>query len=596
MFLQRLLEYAGRLNLPPTLYAEAPVRYLIELDSAGRPLSPELVDTADPASPRTRRGQLHLVPRVQRTVKVRPQLLADNAEYTLGLGREGSKPERVAECHAAYLAQLERCARVTADPAVEAVRRFLAGDGPAGLRLPDDMDRGAAISFRVEGQWVVDLEAVQAFWAAENDPDADPDRPAPVMQCLICGARRPVLRRLQAKVKGIPGGQTAGTALISANKEAFESYGLEASLIAPTCAPCGERVTKALNSLLADPAHHTALGGAVLVFWTREEHPFSLRDLLESPQPEQVRALIESVRSGQPFPRVDETAFYAAVLSASGGRAVVRDWLDTTVAGVKRSLGRWFQRQAIVDAYGAPPRPLGIYALAAATVRDARKDLAPPIPRALWHSALTGAPLPAGLLAEAVRRNVAERRVTFQRAALIKLALCGGPWAGREGPADENMEDEMVQLDANNASPAYRCGRLLAVIEEAQRLAIPGINATVVDRFYGAASTAPASVFGRLLQGVRPHLAKLRRDRPAAFRALQMRLEEIQAGMSGFPRTLSLEEQGLFALGYYHQRAWDRAQAREAAARRRAGMAAGPVDEGVAALAEDDAPEKSEEE
>jgi CRISPR-associated protein Csd1 len=600
MFLQRLLEYSNQLDLPPTLYASAPVRYIVELDAAGHPLTPEPIDTADPASPLTRRGQPRLVPRVQRSVKIRPLLLADNAEYTLGLARETSRPERVAECHAAYMEQLERCAAATNEPAVSAVYRFLEGDPVSQLRLPDDYDRGESITFRVDGQWVVDLPSVQAFWAAENDPDADPDRPAPTMQCLICGAERPVLRRLQGKIKRVPGGQTSGTAIISANADAFLSYGLEASLIAPTCAVCGERFTKALNSLLADRAHHIALGGSVLVFWTRETHPFSLRELLDTPQPEQVRELVESLRSGRPSAKVDDTAFYAAVLSGSGGRAVVRDWIDTTVAGVKRNLGRWFRCQAIVDAYGQPARPLGIYALAAATVRDARKDLAPPTPRALWRAALTGTPLPAGMLAEAVRRNRAEQGVTRQRAALIKLVLTSGQpgqvKVARPGRGDTAEEDAMVQLDSDNPNPAYRCGRLLAVIEEAQRLAQPGIKATVVDRFYGSASTAPASVFGRLLQGVRPHLAKLRRDRPAAYVALQARLEDIQAGLDGFPRVLTLEEQGLFALGYYHQRAWDRAQALEAKARKAAGMATSAVDDGVAELADVDSQVQAEEE
>ncbi len=600
MFLQRLLEYSDRLGLPPALYVSTPVRYVIELDGAGRLLVPEPVDTADPASPQTRRGQPHPVPRVQRTVKVRPLLLADNAEYTLGLGREASRPERVAACHAAYVAQLERCVAATGEPAVQAVCRFLEGDPLSQLRLPDDYDRGESITFRVDGRWVVDLPAVQAFWAAENDPDADPEHPAPVMQCLICGARRPALRRLQAKVKRVPGGQSSGTAIISANAEAFESYGLEASLIAPTCAVCGERFTKALNSLLAERAHHIVLGGTVLVFWTREAHPFSLRELLDTPQPEQVRELVESVRRGQPPADVDDTAFYAAVLSGSGGRAVLRDWIDTTVARVKQSLGRWFGRQAVVDAYGGPARPLGVYALAAATVRDPRKDLAPPTPRALWRAALTGTPLPVALLAEAVHRNRAERQVTRQRAALIKLVLCsrqpGLAEGAPPGEADAAMEDAMVQLDRNNPSPAYRCGRLLAVIEEAQKAALPTVKATVVDRFYGSASTAPASVFGRLLQGARPHLAKLRRDRPGAYHALQERLEEIQAGLDGFPRVLTLEEQGLFALGYYHQRAWDRAQAREAKARKAAGMATDLAEDGVAALADAESADEDKEE
>ena len=137
----------------------------------------------------------------------------------------------------------------------------------------------------------------------------------------------------------------------------------------------------------------------------------------------------------------------------------------------------------------------------------------------------------------------------------------------------------MVQLDPDNPSAAYRCGRLLAVLEAVQRLAVPGAKATIVDRFFGTASSAPASVFGRLLRGAQPHLAKLERDRRGAYVALQRRLEEIQAGLpaSGFPRVLTLEDQGIFALGYYHQRAFDRAQAREATERRKAGVA--PADE-----------------
>ena len=128
----------------------------------------------------------------------------------------------------------------------------------------------------------------------------------------------------------------------------------------------------------------------------------------------------------------------------------------------------------------------------------------------------------------------------------------------------------MVGLDISNLNPAYRCGRLLAVLEETQRLAVPGIKATIVERFFGTASAAPASVFGRLLRGSQPHLAKLDRDRRGAYVALQTRLEEIQSGLAGFPKTLSLTDQGLFALGYYHQRAYDRAQAHEAVERRKA--------------------------
>jgi len=138
------------------------------------------------------------------------------------------------------------------------------------------------------------------------------------------------------------------------------------------------------------------------------------------------------------------------------------------------------------------------------------------------------------------------------------------------------MEDTMTQLDTGHTNPAYLCGRLFAILEEAQLAALPGAKATIVDRFYGTASSAPASVFCRLLRGVQPHLAKLQRDQPGVYLALQTRLEDVQAGLSGFPRILTLEEQGLFALGYYHQRAYDRAQRKEAV-RRKAEAAEGEL-------------------
>lgn len=587
MLLQRLKELTERpgFELAPTLYVQGPVRYLIDLDINGRPLSPRPIDRADPSTPRTRRGLPLLVPQVQRSSGIRPLLLADKADYVLGRVGSNDKPDRVAACHQAFLELLDKCAQETEAPEVYAVQRFLTNRPLDQLILDDEFDPSGIITFRVDGVFPIDLQEVRAFWAAVNDPAA---AGAEVMQCLVCGRQRPVLGRLQAKIKGIPGGQTSGTSIISANAEAFESYGLKASLIAPTCADCGERFTKAANDLLAKEQSRIVLGGAAFIFWTREDVGFDLRSYFSDPQPEHVRSLLESLRSGGHIPEVDDSKFYATILSGSGGRAVMRDWIDTTVGDVKRHLACWFRNQAIVGAYGEEPRPLGLYALAAATVRDAARDLAPPTPRALLHAALTGGPIPAGLLFQAVRRSRAEQGVTRPRAALIKLVLLSNDPTYRE--------DALVQLDPNHSDPAYHCGRLLAVLEDVQRLAIPGIKATVVDRFFGTASSAPASVFTRLVRGAQPHLGKLERDHPAAHYALRRRLEDILGNLNAFPRILTLEQQGLFALGYYHQHAFDRAHAREAAERRKAGVATASGDLPPLPESVDDNPEIKKEE
>lgn len=572
MLLQRLKEYADqRMHLPPPLYSEIAVRYIIELDINGQLLNPHLTDTADPNSPQTKRGERYLMPHVQRTSGVKPLLITDKSDYVLGFVREDGKPERVAAAHQAYRDLLARCAEATQAPEIRAIITFLGAGAQEQIQLHKEFDPGALLTFRVDGRFPTDFPAIQTFWANENDPAATG---ATVMQCLVCGQKRPVLDRLQGKIKRIPGGQTAGTSIISANANAFESYGLEASLIAPTCADCGERFTKALNELINSETNRVFLGDAVFVFWTREKEDFDFLTFIDQPEPAQVQALIQSVQRGEVAPAVNDSAFYATVLSASGARTVVRDWLDTTVGAVKANLSIWFERQAIADDRGRRPTPLSTYWLARATVREAR-DLSPNVPRVLLRAALAGTPLPMGLLYQAVRRNRAEQTVTRQRAALIKLVLLSN---------DPSLQETiMAELNASNPSPAYQYGRLLAVLAEVQRAAIG--KAAVVDRFYGTASSAPAAVFARLLRGAQPHLAKLDRDKPGVAKALQRRLEEVMGNIDGFLPTLTLEQQGLFALGFYHQRAHDRAQIQAAVERKKAG-AASADDAEIATIAE----------
>lgn len=551
MFLQRLNELTQSLredpkeHLPPLLYQRKVLRYVIELDGQGRLLSRQPDDLADPTQRETRKGLRRDLPDVQRSGKaVRPLLLADNALYTLGLAREDNDLGREAACQEAYLQLLERCERETDQLAIRAILVFLQSTPCKELDLGGEFDHSANITFRVDGVLPIDEGWFQDFWVNANAPGD-----GPLMQCIVCGQERHVLKRLKGKIKGLPGGQGPGTSLISANENAYESYGLDASLIAPICLVCSERMTKGLNYLLRSERHHIRIGPGAFVFWTRERAEFDALSLLDDPQPEDVRRLIESVFRPK-GPRADENRFYAAYLSGSGGRVVVREWLDMALTAAQRNLGTWFDRQEIVDEWGQEHRPRSIYGLASATVRSG-KDLPAHTIRSLLLAALAGRPLPTNLLYQAVERTRAENAVSHRHASLIKLVLCS------QNPQLE--EDTMKELEVNVCHPAYLCGRLFAELEAAQRLANPGAKATITDRFYGTACTAPASVFGTLLQGAQAHLAKLKRDRYPAYAGLQARLEGILSALEVFPKTLTLEEQSRFALGYYHQRAADRA-------------------------------------
>jgi len=545
MLLQKLNEYADRLDLPPRLYTNAPVRYIIELDGEGNFLA--LTDTAG-TDKTTRRGERRDVPEVVRTSGVRAFLLADKADYVLGFCGDGADPQKVADRHAAFNEFVGRCATATEDPRVIAVARFLR-EGLSQVSVPAGFDPSARITFRVNDEFVIDLPEVQTFWADSIDAEA---LDVPQADCIVCARRRRVAETIE-KVKGIPGGQMGGTSIISFNAAAFLSYKLESSLNAPTCESCGARFTKSLNELLRDPAHRVIVGNVAYVFWTREpKAKFSFATIITEPTTELLNQLYTSVtraREGA-ITALDEeemSRFYATALSASGGRAVVRDWIDTTVAQAKHNLARWFALQRI-RAGAEIGDPLGLRQLAYATVRTGDRNNPPPanITRSLFRTALAGVPLPYDLLYQAVRRNRAEQSVTRQRAALIKMVLLS--------QRREFTQEEMVELDPAEQSAAYRCGRLLAVLEAIQRAAMPGVNATIVDRFFGTASSAPASVFGRLMRGAQPHLSRLERDRRGAWVALQRRMEEVTDGLQTFPKTLTLEDQGIFALGYYHER------------------------------------------
>src|SRR5215831_10758453 len=346
-----------------------------------------------------------LAPHIGRSSGVRAKLLADNGEYVLGVAREQSEPKRVAQCHADFVELVKQCTEATQEPAVKAVLQFLERLSVSSQAWPTDFDPAHVLTFRVDGTLPIDLPSVRHFWASIATSSDDSAEPAPdLMQCLICGEVRHPVKRLPMKIKRIPGGQTSGMALISANAPAFESYGLEASLIAPTCQECGERFSNAANALIEDERTHITVGPVVYMFWTKaEDDGFSVASLLSTPEPDTVRTLIRSAFSGHAVALAIDTApFYAIAFSASVARVVVRDWLDTTVVEVKRHLARYFALQSIVDRDGVEGKPFGLYALVASTiastVRDPNKELPPNVPQALLHIALKGGPLPMWLL------------------------------------------------------------------------------------------------------------------------------------------------------------------------------------------------------
>jgi CRISPR-associated protein Csd1 len=560
-----IMTQTGRGSLPPAMYMPKRVKWIVELSH-----DPHLTVQFTLTMGEDKKGIERLVPFIKRTVGVVPILLADKPSYTFGVrfadpkrdaGRDLEKDTaRTVQEHQAYKDLLRACAKTTKDPNVVRIASFLETWNPndPDKILPPDLGRDDLITFRVDETLPIQEVKVQDFWAktaageeaGEAEKELELGLPAKsAMQCLVSGAIGPVEEMMPVPVKGLFGGKSE-MAIVSANANAFESYGLTRAQTSPICRPAGERFGQALNAVLASGSHHQSAGRITYVFWARGG-VVPLFAFQPPPDARDLQKLLTAVYRGDGswangLP--SEEKFHLFGLTANAARVVVRSALDTTIGEVGIQQAAWFERLALIGADGLLGRPLPLKTLAVAAYREF-KDIAPGMEDALVQAALMGSPLPESLLTALVIRCRldTDSRVTYPRAALLKYILT------QSLPLEE--AHLMTQEVTGDKPAAYHCGRLFAELEDIQKQAIQGINAGISDKFFGAASTAPASVFGQLLGGARDHLGKLRRSREGAYHGAEKRLEEIMSEIKDFPMTLSLRDQALFSLGYYHHRA-----------------------------------------
>ncbi|GBD17248.1 hypothetical protein HRbin26_02167 [bacterium HR26] len=243
---------------------------------------------------------------------------------------------------------------------------------------------------------------------------------------------------------------------------------------------------------------------------------------------------------------LDEYGFYLAILSPNVGRIAVRDWITVSLTQLRENLRRFLTATSIVSPWGERVSPQPI-----ARILQAAQATNPNLTRGLLRCAYLGESPPPGLRDAAVLRfripSVLQDPREGWRVQALVSALKLVSFYGKEEART------MDRLAPQHARSPYLCGRLLAILEEAQlRAANFNLNRTIVDRFYGAASTAPAATFGGLIRlATVAHLPEVGRDVRILLEDVLSMLDE--AG--GFPRVLTLPEQAEFALGFYHQRA-----------------------------------------
>jgi CRISPR-associated protein Csd1 len=504
-----------------------------------------------------------------------PNLLWDKTAYALG--RTAGSGRRTAEEHAAFrAAHLELLANAD-DEGLLALRRFVetwAPDRFDSSPFTEEM-LDSNIVFRLEGDnhLIHEREAARRLLAGRIGNDG------PKRFCLITGVDAPV-RRLHPTIKGVEGAQTSGAALVSFNLDAFTSYGQEQGDNAPTSEAAAFRYGAALNRMLDRDGPNRLprpVGDATVIFWADasgvgEDVAKAAEDLFagwlnptdedrdadkldrDGGQAAKLRDALRDVAAGRPLktidPRLDKgVRFHVLGLAPNAARLSVRYWLDDRFEAFARRLANHYDDLAIEPKPWWTTPPSVSRLLVKTTALQEKFDNIPPLLAGeVMRAVLGGGRYPRTLLVAAIiRLRAGDDPATGWHAAAIRAVLA------RDYRLKYEKEPTPMSLDRENPSPAYHLGRMFAALETAQRMALGKVNATIRDRYFGAASAAPASVFPLLLRGVQSHLGKLRKQGKGGW--IEREIENITDQLPPeLPRSLRLEAQGRFAIGYYHQR------------------------------------------
>lgn len=560
MILQALEAYYRRKQIDPDPTQRLPslgledkeIPFILEIDADGALV--QLMDTRSGLG-KKKAAQCFLVPQgMKKTSGVAANLLWDTAEYVLGLVARG-KPERVAEQHAAFKARIESLPQAArSDAGIRAVLAFLDRFRLEVLEgsphLADLQTGNPVMSFRLHGDSDLVCQRPAVVAAATTQTDEVPDG-----VCLLSGAPA-VIERLHPAIKGVWGAQTSGANIVSFNLAAFNSYGKEQGANAPLSKTAVFAYTTALNHLLSkNSRQRIQVGDASTVFWAEAPHALedTLLDVFGEPKKDNpdagtdaVKAVYAAVTSGRFATGAATTRFHVLGLAPNAARISIRFWETATAIELAARIKQHFDDLSVVHA-DYEPEYLSLFRLLNGLALLGKADNVPPnLAGQVMRAVLEGLPYPAALLNLAVVRCRAEQKPTYARAAAIKAYL--NRWIRSRNSQEKEF---LSMLDPANHNAAYRLGRLFATLEKIQEEANPGLNATIRDRYYGAASSTPVTVFTTLLRLKNHHVGKL-----TAGRAVQMEklIGEILGEVPDFPHHLTLQDQGRFALGYYHQR------------------------------------------
>ena len=564
MILQALAQYYERIPTAATEgFQKQEIPFIIVLNREGDFVG--LMDTRE-GDGKKKKARSFLVPKaVKKSVNIAANLLWGTPAYVFGRPKPDKKKdyqkllERAKYQQAAFIECIKKTfLDKTDDVGIAAVISFLEKKNCDKLvknPLWQEIEgNGDNVTFQLEGdaELICQRDAVKKAISNSQKGELTDHQ-----ICLISG-NPDIPARIHTAIKGVWGAQSSGANIVSFNLDAFKSFRKEQGYNAPIGEKSEFAYTTALNILLAKGSRQRVqIGDTSTVFWAERKHEiedwfaniFGEQTKEDSEQDnEAIKALFKSPETGISPVFEDSTKFYVLGLSPNASRIAIRFWYAGTVGNVELNIRQYFEDLEILSPSNQP-KHLSLFRLLASTALQSKADnIQPNLAGDLMKAILAGTPYPYTLLSSVIRRIKAEREVTYPRAALIKAVLV----RNAKFYKTNQKEEVSMSLDTNNTNTGYCLGRLFAVLEKVQEEASPGINATIRDKFYGSASSAPVTVFPHLIKIKQHHIAKFENKGRAVN--LEKIIGNIVDNIKDFPSHLSLDDQGRFAVGYYHQR------------------------------------------
>lgn len=501
---------------------------------------------------------------VTRSSGVSSNFLCDNSKYMLGFDKDGSS-KRVLECfQAAKEKHLELLEQAEGEMAAS-IKAFFETWNPEKeeeklkeSEIWEALTDGGNLIFYMNGCEAQEDEEIKELWN-EKQNSCDGEEGGNTGICLVTG-KKAEISRIHRTIKGVPGAQSSGAALVSFNAPAFESYGKEQSYNAPVGKYAEFAYTTALNYLLSQRNYTFQLGDTMVVYWAENgqqkyQDVFSFALVPTVDNRETIREIFDCIKKDQPIKVEDiemdsEQRFYILGLAPNAARLSVRFFYQDSFGKILEHISEHYERMKIVQPSWETREYMSIRDMLMETVNQNSRDKSP-IPNMaamVMQAVLSGGRYPASLYTDTlirIRADQGERKLSWGRTAILKAYLIRNTnW--KEGV-------NYMGLNKENSEQPYLLGRLFAVLEFIQKDTNPGIKATIRDRYFNSACATPASVFPILIKLMNSHIKKLERDNLGAKISYENQLTEIMGKLDEFPIRLTLEEQGKFDLGYYHQ-------------------------------------------